>query len=487
MGIPRRRLFVPTWDLGKGRWSPVTSLTKLLLTAIDLALWIAVIFATAGPLVISGLTNMTLDLNVFAALDSQNYAGLTPSSRRHFLLVITSANLKQRLDNGTMRRCPFAGLDNTSSEPLSEISGAIDHGGHQPQMLLVLMDSQPEWATTVGYPLPFYIIGFLYASYDLQRAPPSADAPLALTFGIKWMIVVHVAIVSGCLLSNNNPSTASSFVPGNLVPVTRAPLPDIFPCRYQPVSFWDRGSNKNIWLNRITENCDNDATAQPIGTPCQDRQEHVMLRAVREHLEIGMWQYLLAILLPAITLTTLPYIAGAYLTYQTAPKGFGCLSLTLACYAGSQILVIFFHELKRHAPEPRDPVSSAPTPAPKQGFVRRFRSDIVYLGPRIYRAALLPFYLTACLVSLLVALGEPIMSAAGFYNHCRCLVNVNIWLHIDRAFVPLTFDYDSSPTSYGGWVNMGYVAALFMVLCTYASWYYQHRMKERYCNIVRAL
>ncbi|OQO04165.1 hypothetical protein B0A48_10775 [Cryoendolithus antarcticus] len=481
--IPRRKLFVPTWNLGKGRWSPVRSPLLLLLLSIDMALWVAVIFATAGPLIISAFTEMMLDINIYSILSSGNRVGLSAASRARLLLAIASGNLKQRVEDETI-----TATEHSSFEPLSEISEAIQglKAEHRPQKLLNLMDAQADWTTTVGYPMAIFFFGFVWASRDLQRAPPSADAPLSLTFGVQWMIVVHVATVSSCLLSNNNPSTASNLVDGPLVPESRALLPDVHESRYQSVSIWNRGSNKHTWLEQITHHCDNGATTQTTGTPCPHVQEHAMLRAVRQDLKIGMWQYLFAILLPAISLTALPYMAGAYLTYQTPPKGFGCLSLTLACYAGSQILVIIFHELKRHAPKPRNSVISVPASASRQSFMRRLRSDIAHVGPRVYRAGVFWVYLAACLISLLVALGEPIMSAAGFYNDCRCFVNVNMWLHIDRAFVPVTFDYSSSPTSYGGWVIMGYAAATFLAVCTLASWCYQRSMKESYSRLVRA-
>nr|OQO21677.1 hypothetical protein B0A51_10551 [Rachicladosporium sp. CCFEE 5018] len=489
MGIPRRRLFVPTWTLGQGRLSFVTSPLLLLLRTIDLALWVAVIFATAGPLMISALTETILDINVFSVLSSRKYSNLSSASRVRLSLAITSGKLRQQIGSDTGPHCPLAGSDDSSVEPLFELSEAIDHldRDHQPQKLLDLMNAQTDWATIVGYPVLFYIVGFVCASLDLEDAPPSADAPLALTFGVKWMIVVHVAIVSGCLLSNNNPSTASALVRGSLVPETRAALPNVYTSRYQPVSIWSRDSNKQIWLDQITLHCDNDGSGQPTVTPCRNRQEHAMLKAICQDLKIGIRQYLFAILLPALTLTTLPSIAGAYLTYQTAPKGFGCLSLTLACYAGSQILVIFLHELRRHASSFRTHRTSPPAAPAKHRFIARLWFSVKYAVRRVYYAMLLPLYLITCLISLLVALGEPTMSAAGIYSDCKCFVNVNMWLHLDRAFVPVTFAYDSSPTSYGGWVIMGYVAASFMVLCTYASWYYQHIMKERYRTVVRAL
>jgi hypothetical protein len=74
--------------------------------------------------------------------------------------------------------------------------------------LLSMTGSQSIFGAAVSAPVLFYLSAFVNTILDLENSPISHDAAMSLAFGIEWMIVVHVAIVAGCLLTNNNPSTS---------------------------------------------------------------------------------------------------------------------------------------------------------------------------------------------------------------------------------------------------------------------------------------
>ena len=72
-----------------------------------------------------------------------------------------------------------------------------------------LLGAQSSFGSAVGSPVLFYLSAFIYTILGLRNNPSSHDAANSLGFGIEWMIIVHVAFVSGCPLASNNPGTSS--------------------------------------------------------------------------------------------------------------------------------------------------------------------------------------------------------------------------------------------------------------------------------------
>lgn len=73
----------------------------------------------------------------------------------------------------------------------------------------------------------------MYNIIDFQNDPSDQDNSISLGFGIEWMIIVHVAIVSGTLLAANNPSTSSGIVGSEHTAMgrSRSPVGDRAPAR----------------------------------------------------------------------------------------------------------------------------------------------------------------------------------------------------------------------------------------------------------------
>ena len=53
---------------------------------------------------------------------------------------------------------------------------------------------------------------FAYSIVDLENQIGSVGSAGSVAFAIEWMIIVHVAIISGCLLASNNPATSAAIV-----------------------------------------------------------------------------------------------------------------------------------------------------------------------------------------------------------------------------------------------------------------------------------
>lgn len=79
-----------------------------------------------------------------------------------------------------------------------------------------MLHSQYSFGSMIGAPVLFYIGSFGYSIAFLSTNLGDNDTAHGLAFGMWWMAIVHVAIISGCLLASNNPSTATAIVAGGL-------------------------------------------------------------------------------------------------------------------------------------------------------------------------------------------------------------------------------------------------------------------------------
>lgn len=141
-----------------------------------------------------------------------------------------------------------------------------------------------------------------------------------LAFGMFWMIIPHVAIISSLLLAGSNPNTwqgVTGYLPmedleanqspdSNETPSTNstekshsfahavayALYKPMYPLTYQPAWIWDRGSNKDQWLMKAAE-------------------ENLRLRSLKhEVLFESSATFLLVVIFPILSLLLVPTILG---------------------------------------------------------------------------------------------------------------------------------------------------------------------------------
>jgi hypothetical protein len=150
---------------------------------------------------------------------------------------------------------------------------------------------------------------------------------------------VHVAIISGCLLASNNPSAVSALI-GRAQPeaLRRSALraifdfPQVYETRIQPVSMWQRGSNKEKWLEGVI-------------TRPTDPSQIAGLNRVFRNACIGPLSYCFLIILPTLVLISLPPAAAVVVAWKIPPVGWLCRSLTFICSAACQLFVTAMREL----------------------------------------------------------------------------------------------------------------------------------------------
>jgi hypothetical protein len=180
----------------------------------------------------------------------------------------------------------------TRSDPLEEIPRTLETAAQWRDIrgtLLNLLSAQGDFGTLIGAPVVFYLAGFVYTILDLLSKPSVQDAAISLAFGVEWMIIVHVAIVCGCLLASNNPSAASILASEAFSGSTNHFLPPVYDTPFQPVSMLWRGSNKEKWLARLVLHCYYAGPRCP-GTSCKT-SDHEALRTVADDVRVGAGTY----------------------------------------------------------------------------------------------------------------------------------------------------------------------------------------------------
>ncbi|KIW16715.1 hypothetical protein PV08_03904 [Exophiala spinifera] len=454
--------------------TPFKGPIRLFLVVADNVFWIAAILMMAGPMMLSGVYEAVLDLKILAVLDSDPGQNFDEATVVELLLTVVAGNLHR----------------SAQIDPLADIQQAIRTSvtaEAKRARLLGLVDSQMPYGAIVGAPVAFYIGNFVYTILDLKNKPSDQDAAISLAFGVEWMIIVHVAIIGSCVLATNNPSTSSvlsgrgnpriairratttqnlagQLPPGLWTRIRTGDLPflvDMYDNRYQPVTMWSRGNNKEEWVR-------NSAAYR------------VQLRDNRR-LMVG-WMAKISILFVTAVLINLPLIAGAVVAWRTPPVGWGCRSLSFICYAGVQLLVTMLFIVLHKVPTPNEVVRGA---GPAKGL-KRYLGAGWYLIKVFWCGMAYAVFGVSLLLSLFVALGGTLMQVVGIYRNCFCYVNAPEWYNTDRAYVQVASDTQEQRDSSHNWIIFGGIATLFMAACCLVGWWYQARVRRRYKRIVNS-
>ncbi|KAH7026891.1 hypothetical protein B0J12DRAFT_609813 [Macrophomina phaseolina] len=457
------------------------------LLLVDTMIWIATIIIAAAPMMVSGLYEGLLDIRVLGWLGRDGRGREEKEYSLQFLLIVVCGNLRlqnshpavvadtsvpsRTLPRDTDHHLVVKATRDVSAEtagssqhhtdrlpklePFRELTEELRHAEQDRRLekLRDMMDSQMGFGSIAGAPVLFYLGAFVYTILDLLNDPSDQDAAISLAFGVEWMIIPHVAIVAGCLLASNNPSTAAAVV-GKPVPGTPKKWyakwtgwGNAYDGPYQPVYMWNRGQNKMRWIKSSTK--------------WNESLE------CKQHFDVQCWQWILFILLPAFSLISLPALAGAVVAYETPPVGWGCRSLTFMIYASSQIMLasIAVIETSMQHNVGRKPVSARIRPGDWVTFA--LKSVLMFC-------------------SLVAAAGGTLMQIVGVFRNCICYVNASSWTpDIHQGKINVASDTREQRNSSSNWIVMGSVATGFMGLCCYIGWWYSRHIRQRFREEVR--
>lgn len=383
LNVPRRRkLQLPDWVFPRDIADPLRFLGAIvcasvaaLIMAIDTIIWLLVVFALAGPLLLSGLYEAWQDKRVVDCVHEKiDNEHLPLPLRARILLAILVGNLDQ----------------DTAWEPAMSVAVSLEHFASPPgdnkaseeelrrlqdvqARLRSMLACQYSFGSTIGAPIVFYIGSFIYAIIETKYQLGNNDTSHALAFGMWWMSIPHIAIVSGCLLAGNNPNTLEAMAPRSDA-APREPrnnwvnahtnflrgrvdrmFGSTYDAKYKPAWMWDRGRSKRSWLLRVCQEYQHEDTKH--------------LEALTERLDMGPGDWAIVSTL-AFLLFFIPCTFGFLTSYYTPQIGLSCRSLTFLVYGCSQtwLLLLWIWNLtwrdkdwRRRAQEKKDLAKSKET------------------------------------------------------------------------------------------------------------------------------
>jgi hypothetical protein len=190
LSIPRRRrlemptAFAPSYLSGRALGVflyAVKMLAAFVVSSIDILVWLSVVFAIAGPILVSAIYEALLDARILRFLQRRLRSNsLSIRNRGHLLLVILLGNLdfepawhhSKLLVQGLPKDAFLSPVASTPTRRSIHWAAASDSSDVLcvKSQLHAMLDSQPSFGDTVGAPVLFYIAGFIWSVYEIQTS-----------------------------------------------------------------------------------------------------------------------------------------------------------------------------------------------------------------------------------------------------------------------------------------------------------------------------
>lgn len=285
------------------------------------------------------------------------------------------------------------------------------------------------------------------------------------------MVIVHVAIVSGCLLSSNNPSTTIASVAqtltapeGTLIKGAQDDtlifrwfgITEIFDTPFQPVPLWDRGCMKKSWLER---------------TAIWSNPDLVWFKpelrlTKKEFIWIGVSAWLLIFA---------PTLMAFLVSYSTPRICVSCRSFTFALYLGCQTILIIAATLRSRYYQLPIPNPSNRIRTKLSRLISLARDTITYFFPVL-----------AINGSVFTGFVGTLIQIIGVFRNCTCSTPVSSWLSPSwgEELINVANDTQEQRQSSKYWLWTGVAAIVFMSVVCYGGWWYQRYLRSRFAEIL---
>ncbi|KAL5331925.1 hypothetical protein ACEPPN_001465 [Leptodophora sp. 'Broadleaf-Isolate-01'] len=479
LSIPRRRklevsdrLFMPRLD---NTWSffmtPLRFLVAAAIVLTDTIIWLCLCFAFAGPMILSGVFEAFLDSRILDFVHRGLDRGTLDknlATRLLYIILVGNLDFQSNSVDEEAEEDPWNDLERLLQEP------------HPSTRLPSMLDTQIAFGSAVGVPIVFFAGGFLYTLFDILSNLGNNDIAHALAFGMWWMTIPHVAIISSLLLAGNNPSTFQSAV--STATITHPPVLKLFALsfrsRYKTQWMWFRGRSKSLWLQRLVSTpprTQDSKSPSPSPPPSQ-------LFSLRTHTTLTLRTWLKILLLTILPIF-IPFLLAFLTSYFTPQKGLSCRSLTFLLYFLTQTLQISLWVW----------VLSSCTLCPSSEKIHTPTRHTLSTRWNLFRC--IAFWTLASLfgiASIFTALGGTIMQLVGVYRNCLCALPVWYWSgrYADDSEAYVNLSTDSAAVimaAHTWWVRTGAVAVGFLCLSTYWGWWYQRRLRGIFREVAESI
>ncbi|KAI1806667.1 hypothetical protein F4811DRAFT_568481 [Daldinia bambusicola] len=494
-------------------------LGAVMLMTLDTVVWLGICFAFAGPMLLSAVYEYALDRKIleFMAPPNDKPPAMPMRLKAQLLLSIVVGNIRMAtLERDELevdsRHHSTASSDLEAIRPLEKrITSKLVHNSvwkrvmvlideHEasksngrypgetvslPTKLKALLNSQASFGSTVGAPVLFFLGGFVYTVLDADNTLGDNDTAHALAFGLWWMVIPYLAIISCAMLASNSPSMLDGLVydGGNVVPIDEYepsiwaqylkkvksykgigfviecfegynPIETAFEGRFRTVKLWKRGLNKREWVQEaISEYTLSSEYRSGNGISPDELRKALTLN----------YQDCLYVLIGALFAVLAPCCLAFLTSYNTPQAGLSCRSLTYLVYAISQVCEMALWTCAARLRIRYGTRWSETNPIAKR---------ICWWGQ-----VFVGFF------AIFAAVGGTTMQLVGVYRSCACKVPVRYWPRLDdpNAYIVLSDNTaEDIEAAQRWWTVTGSTAVVVVGIVCALAWWHQRRLRKKF-------
>ena len=480
LAIPRqRKLYIGEWffDVAIGEiYSSPRILYKAPLSAflvtVDTIVWLMIVFTLAGPLLLSGIYEAYTDIRILSYLQEKTSQSRLPIDRRAQLLyavLVGNLDLFYVPEHDDDGEDAWTHVDSLVDGLRRSTLTNQDLVERTKTRLRTMLAVQYSFGTTVGAPVVFFSGSFIYTLIDNFSNMGNNHTSHALAFGMWWMTIPHISIISGLLLAGNNPNTLEGVVGHKSCPDQEPHhnfLSLVYESRYMPSWLWFRGCSKRLWIDEILADWKERTASMTAADEEIDRHhfeidrdqlKRKMKMSVGDWMTVGVYAWILVVV---------PSVLAFLTSFYTPKVGLACRSLTFLVYILAQLwlLVLWTWYLSHSHMDQR----KLHTPSTNR------RTKYVW------------YFCFALGVSAAVftAIGGTMMQIMGVYQNCLCDIPISEWHDANAQFTISDNFARAIEAANTWWKGTGAIAAAFLGFICYLGWWYQRRLRFQFRELV---
>ncbi|KAG9234213.1 hypothetical protein BJ875DRAFT_484421 [Amylocarpus encephaloides] len=385
------------------------------------------------------------------------------------------------------------------------------------ERLKALLDCQASFGVVIGAPIVFFVGSFLYSIFENLNNVGDNDTSHALAFGSWWMIIPHVAIVSGCLLAGNNPDTLQVIMcsvdkPHEISTTVKQNKTQklfgswwrpFYHSIYTPIPMVERGRNKCRWIEEVAKlylplSTVENTTDETREIPQNSRRKAGIpgnKTTPRNH-QLNSWHWL-EIGLIEIVLLGLPFVLAFLTSFYTPPVGLSCRTFTFLLYFLLQVCFIAiwiweFYDSSLLTPwrpfdDDKDDVEKANTrsnasSSPKEGTSDTVTSSKAATPPTTGNRKALEWVhgilLTIVLAgSFFITIFGTFFQVVGLYRNCKCRMPLRYWSSKNFSYAISNNTQDAINFARKTWLPTGVTSIVLLIVTCYIGWWYQRHWR----------
>jgi hypothetical protein len=367
-----------------------------------------------------------------------------------------------------------------------------------------MLACQYSFGATIGCPIVFFLGTFIFTIVTVLSDLGDSDTSIALAFGMWYMIIPHLSIVSGLLLAGNNPNTFEGVVAHEFGDVedpqtfeelhfgTRV-LELAYNSRYKPAWSWLRGRSKRDWVRKAWKTYELRPSAATKGDAVLDED----MAALRTITTLSITGRAVVISL-TLLLMGVPFVLAFLTAFYTPQVGVSCRSLTFIVYTITQIFQILLWMWAFAGPPHQGEFFSL---LRKDGFLdgtgfftptemgTLWSKDTFFSFRSAWTIVWYSLAIAFGIGGVFTSIGGTMMQLMGVYRSGKCDVNVEWWTKPDaETGVILSTNYTleiEDANRY--WKSCGITAVLFLGTVAFCGWWYQRRLRGLFRRLVNDL